>query len=668
MEALWALVFHTVPGSVETTLTLLRNARVSYDEDEKVTLQSHHIAQNQSLRQIWAKSLVREEIDRMVTGIDNDEEAGLHQVKTSTSKGGDDHLAPASEFDAWVPPAMQTTDDSGSLVNAPATSDLFTGLPLDQRIDALESQNIDRPSALAQNEEGSLSSNQQAYVANETGSTPAQPSLPANAWELLEIYFSYTHCLFPIIPKHDLVRILSSYQDDPNCDSAEVALLWAVFTVATAHGGVSMTSYTKLLSHHYYRAARDASPGEDGPYLLGHARTSLLLAMFNMAELKWEHASLLVGHAVRILLLCNGICNANTTSGPASAESTQDYKRTLLGAFALDTMIAARLRIVPHLRSEDVAGVIDSLDENGPEEWDQWSGFQDDPSPIPRSRTLQKLIRALSTYKQFIKIVVILNNVVCSSSEVADGQGRCDKWTKLLNSWLTSLPKHCRLDLIQKSSQPPLDVLPPLANLCLMYDIVVLYMQAKIASASFSFSQFSLSMLPQPSSRTVSTYVQVFGAFACQGILDVHATIFSEVNATRSPNRTSNIFNEPIPGAHYANEAGRLQMGIRGRVPVSNTYDFESRAIDSSTSASATNTAFPISTAQDFSPLEIGSEGLGLGTSETADQSMFDHFDDPGTIKSLLAELSTTQDNEWNIISSQFMYNLGFYDNETQPP
>ena len=48
-------------------------------------------------------------------------------------------------------------------------------------------------------------------------------------------------------------------------------------------------------------------------------------------------------------------------------------------------------------------------------------------------------------------------------------------------------------------------------------------------------------------------------------------------------------------------------------------------------------------------------------------QSIFDGYDDAQAVESLLEELSSIQDAEWNAMSSQFMYNLGFYDSELPP-
>jgi hypothetical protein len=85
-------------------------------------------------------------------------------------------------------------------------------------------------------------------------------------------------------------------------------------------------------------------------------------------------------------------------------------KHVILGCFALDTLIAARLGRKPHLRAHDI-DQIGLVEEDGLEEWDPWTdclnvrrnkfGASRGPSAI------------LSTFNRCIEVLKILNEATC---------------------------------------------------------------------------------------------------------------------------------------------------------------------------------------------------------------------------------------------------------------
>lgn len=116
----------------------------------------------------------------------------------------------------------------------------------------------------------------------------------------------------------------------------------------------------------------------------------------------------LIGQAVRIALDLQ-LDRAPDPVASLSKAKTR-AKHVILGCFALDTLIAARLARIPHLRAQDI-DQIGLVEEDGLEEWDPWtdclnirrnkfSGFRG-PSAI------------LSTFNRCIEVLKILNEATC---------------------------------------------------------------------------------------------------------------------------------------------------------------------------------------------------------------------------------------------------------------
>ena len=707
LEALWALVFKTVPGSEETTLELLRDAHILYDDDEKVTLGSTNIGQDESLRQIWEKSPVRQEIDRMVAEIEHNQKLGSHPQRAIENWASTTRTAPLTgraDFSSWVAPVAQPTGHDESMSGAPGPPNISTGLPLNGCV--VKSNSLHKGYHLDFVGDGDRTplSNQERSVGFDTGTVETQPILPTDAWTLLEIYFKYNNCWFPTIPKHDVVRILSSYQEGgPCCGQAEAALLWAVFAMASVQRGVAETDANGQSSYHYYSLARDMVLKGDGTYFLGHIQALLLLAMFNMAEGKWGAAFLLVGNAVRIILLRQESYPADLGLDGLRREAVEIPKRLLLGAFVLETIIAARIHAVPHLRSGDIRSAID-FDENGPEEWDQWSNVQVDTDPGPGIRLLPKPIRALSTFKEYVKLLTVFNDIVCGSQRTSDGQDHREKWSRSLDSWLSQLPRHCNFVATRDLPLTPLDVAPPVANLCIMYDTVISYLQFAPGSVSGSQTGRSIPAFPQPALRARSVYAQAFGSFVWRGVLDMHENAYAKAHERggskgpgedqRNPTSNLQVATAPIyPDSGTGNHAltgdaytrNPAAVGGTASAPlIDRTYpsgmETQSALLDPYR-VSGTERALNIGSNSSLSdiplsgvsnPFPVHAQRSAMQVSDSSgqetgmDQSLFDNYDDAQAVESLLEELSSTQDAEWNTMSSQFMYNLGFYDSE--PP
>jgi hypothetical protein len=122
----------------------------------------------------------------------------------------------------------------------------------------------------------------------------------------------------------------------------------------------------------------------------------------------YNRAWLLVGQAVQVSvgLQLDRPVDFVSTSVKAPSRS----KHVFLGCFVLDTLIAARLKRRPHLRTDDVE-VVGLVEEDGLEEWDPWT----DCLTVRRGSSGSSRIPAsiLSTFNRLIEVLKPLNDAAC---------------------------------------------------------------------------------------------------------------------------------------------------------------------------------------------------------------------------------------------------------------
>ncbi|KAI3340111.1 fungal-specific transcription factor domain-containing protein [Ustulina deusta] len=208
---------------------------------------------------------------------------------------------------------------------------------------------------------------------------PNTVTLPSNHWRLLDVYFSYTHIWFPILEKHELLKTGYSYpneglhitRDAPG--SAGHAELWAALALASYQETASRTSGsaeevptnpTHIEPRENYRIARNLIPVEDGCFEARHINAILLLTLVNMACNDLGAAWLLIGMASRIAL---SLRLHESLASTRHKRSTHTY----MGCFILDTLLSARLGLLPHLRSSMAQINLPRLD-NDLDEWQPW--------------------------------------------------------------------------------------------------------------------------------------------------------------------------------------------------------------------------------------------------------------------------------------------------------
>ncbi|APA15924.1 hypothetical protein SS1G_09184 [Sclerotinia sclerotiorum 1980 UF-70] len=460
IEKLWGLTIREVEGVEEEILSV-------FNGDEKnealISIWRNEDGQSDSLAEVWRKSQLSRELERLLPIL----EPGSGSADITKRKRLD------SDVQLGKRPVL-VVGQSDSPISVPdnesQTRTSISGWP-DQKSDFQIQEEALSPMAAGSSMEnfsnahyGSILS--PAYPTVSSGSKTNLPELPSETWHLLDVYFSYTHCWLPVIEKHDLLRISYQYSqirtNGAETVSGDHALLWAAIAYAKfqhrainniphAQGLVSQDVWT---AERMYTHARALIPNEEGSFDLGHVQALLILTLTNLGLGHFNRAWILIGQAVRIAIDLG--LEKPLSEDPKPPKHSSRSKHVFLGCFALDTLVAARLRRRPHLRSDDMDHV-GMLVEDGLEEWDPWT----DCLTVRRNAVGNSRVPAsiLSTFNRLVQVLQILNDASCaadSSKSVKFSTGLLER----LHVWSQSQPQPLHSDSIAMNNEQTSALLP----------------------------------------------------------------------------------------------------------------------------------------------------------------------------------------------------------------
>ena len=289
--------------------------------------------------------------------------------------------------------------------------------------------------------------------------------LPADPWPLLDYFFAYTQCWFPIIERQDVLRTvhLSSNRPVELCDDALPAHLfelWAILALASVQKEASARSSMGLrnTSDSTCHALDELCDrlitlvplvGQERMEI-SHIRAMLLLAIVEIERQHWSTAWLLSGHASRVAIDIGLHETQASTLEPSSALPSKRAKHVMLGCFILDSAISFKLRRSPFLQSSDIVP-IGLLTEDGLEEWNSWEGFEDRcqvPCRVPQ--------RSISIYNALVELMRVLSQ----STTPGSCHASCFKVPSLdllgaLTNWQVKLPGHINFTAIKSGTAHP---------------------------------------------------------------------------------------------------------------------------------------------------------------------------------------------------------------------
>lgn len=373
-------------------------------------------------------------------------------------------------------------------------------------------------------------------------STDLQPAesrplqLPSNAWPLLDIYFSYTQCWFPILEKHDIFRTAFRYtEEDIRTSSSlpgsgEHATLWAVlalssFQEASITATRQATHVTNGRPHpgHLYATAKGLIPAESGIHETGHAQALLILSLIKFGQQQWTTAWMLVGHAIRIVRYLKLDCPSATQSN-ATGSNPERLKHVFLGCFVLETLISVQTSRAPSLRKEDLAKM-GAINEDGMDEWSPWED-QTDLRSLQSSRNSfhRGPLRGLSTFNRLGSLMSILNEL-CFPRQNPESMSQLEMLERQLQLWVTALPKSYRVDL---GPSPTKTAPPHIFGLEIAYEGVVVILSLQAAYLRSQRNEISYQQRAADSSKRLlqllQTYMETYSVSATSPIFGMILT------------------------------------------------------------------------------------------------------------------------------------------------
>ncbi|KAL5002664.1 quinic acid utilization activator [Aspergillus recurvatus] len=469
LELLWGLVFNKIQGSEEVVRTLLRAANIP----SHLATMGKEAEGSDTLLSSWKNSIVLKEIERILTFLeqpDGDQERSARgEMDSPVDVEGSSVLSP--ETLEW-----QLPDSLGVASQSPLATGPSPVRPPKPTTTRLARDSGTQTVPLGELEELTINGSSHDRPGIASKSAREENHLPPNPWPLLDIYFSYTQCWFPILEKHDILRTAFRQADDDRYKSPSAAgdnaALWAVLALASIQQ--TSISVTRQLSDlpedrpdpkKLYAKARSLIPTESGTHQLGHVQALLILSLIKLGQQDCAAAWMLVGQAVRTAQSLG----LNDPSNAAAEEKTAGRnKHVFLGCFVLETLVAAQVGQSPSLRKSDLTRV-GFINEDGLEEWHPWED-QTGLRPVESSRSFHRgPLHALSTFNRLLSLMCILNELCCWRQTPANPMSHLVTLERQLQLWVSALPKSYRIDLQTVPTKP---ASPHIFGLEMMYEAV----------------------------------------------------------------------------------------------------------------------------------------------------------------------------------------------------
>ncbi|KAJ6014124.1 hypothetical protein N7540_008715 [Penicillium herquei] len=226
-------------------------------------------------------------------------------------------------------------------------------------------------------------------------SNPFNIQVPENTPNLLDFYFTYTHCWFPIVERRELLRTMHL---GPGLlasgTSSSQILLWSVISYSSIMSNADIpglpTPATIQLSIQQQALANWEN------LELGHIQAMLMLTLIHIAAgdicLAWS----LVGQATRMLL----------TLAPLAKKDR--FTHTFNGAVFLDNILSATLGKTPGLLQHEQSKQ-GPVEEDDVDEWDVWTASRVN---VNGNRKAPTPLRALSTFNAIRNIMAHLSQIL----------------------------------------------------------------------------------------------------------------------------------------------------------------------------------------------------------------------------------------------------------------
>lgn len=287
---------------------------------------------------------------------------------------------------------------------------------------------------------------------------------PFSIAEILDVYFTFFHAIFPMVNKTDLIRLAHSPGADKK--SAQSVLLWTATFVAYNHmcdrSNYNEPTETRIM-HDLTTCILECQ------HSVHSVQALLIQSIYFWGQGYWSNAWLIVGNAVRMAM----DLGINVCTPDSSVSSLRTWKCCCI----IDTLISGRLGRVPQITADDYF----SFDEpETSEEWELWKpAVGSRQSPV---KCTPEPYRVVSIFNQFHKINRLANLHITQTNKTTFYSYPPEKLFEIhaemaenTRQWLAQTPDHVDIEgLLKPNASADLQLLPHRANL--YYGYVSMYL------------------------------------------------------------------------------------------------------------------------------------------------------------------------------------------------
>lgn len=561
LELLWGLVFQKIRGSEDVMRALMRSINLP----SHLATMSKEAEGSDTLMASFKNSAVLKDIEQMLVILEQPEDERDRNIQLYTDGGTpldvDDILASADAHEWNIPEGLEQHGRPLSAI-APARTSITSAAPRKSFAPRMTDSAVQTTTTNDTSPNHLALSFATENARDSSANLPLQ--LPYNAWPLLDIYFSYTQCWFPILEKHDILRTAFQYTEGDvyisrtSSGSGDHAALWAVLALSSLQdASISATrgpqSDGPVNSSQLYTIARGLIPSETGPYEIGHVQALLILSLIKFGQQEWTSAWMLVGHSVRIaqtLGLDQPSSASNSQEPGKPPQLAQRGKHVFLGCFVLETLISEQTSQCPSLRRDDLARV-GSINEDGLEEWHPWedqTGLR--PPQSSRASMQRGPLHSLSTFNRLVSLVAILNDLCYYKQDPTISRSQFELLEVHLQRWATALPKSYRVDL----QGPPLkSASPHIFGLEMTYQSIVSAISLQIAERELD------SNIPEKSHRTLANE-------SCRRALQLVQLYLDTYSTSAAPPTFGMILRYCLPKSYPRENISDFELSLRNKV------------------------------------------------------------------------------------------------------
>lgn len=284
---------------------------------------------------------------------------------------------------------------------------------------------------------------------------------PDNTTELIDFYFTHTHCWFPILERRSILRTMhlgNGNLHSPSQNSSSIIALWSLIAYSSIIQGSPCRGTPNYLS--LQLAIEEQGLAHWETLDLGHVQAMLILVLVHITLGNFNQAWSLVGKATRVLV-----------SLPFSARNAR-FTHTFNGSVLLDNILSTLLDQTPCLSQNDQIKC-GPVEEDDLEEWDVWSSSR--PGTDAERRAPASPLRALSSFNHIQKLMQQLSRLLYTSSDPSEA-----------GNILDSLQREQSIISRTHSCEPHMHAPPSILNLHLVSAFTTLAVCRSISQVSSS--------------------------------------------------------------------------------------------------------------------------------------------------------------------------------------